>query len=145
MVYSTTHLQFKRNNMSGRGRNQRNKINKFSKGTSKFGICTCPQCNYSVTHKRGVPCFTLLCPKCNIPLIKQAQSENCNKHQITNTDTKISNFPIINTELCIGCGACIDICPVEAIYLENGKAKLTTSKCKKCKACVNACPVEAIT
>lgn len=131
--------------MFGRGRNQRNKINQFSKETSRFGVCSCPQCNYSVTHKRGIPCFTLICPKCNIPLIRQAQSENHNNQQVPNKNTKTSLFPEIDPKLCIGCGACIDICPSDAIQMENGKAKIAITHCKKCRACVNVCPVKAIT
>ncbi len=88
---------------------------------------------------------TLLCPNCNIPLIRQAQSENSNKQQVSTNTAKTSSFPKIDAELCIGCGICIDICPAEAIHIEAGKAKITIANCKKCRACVNACPVKAIT
>jgi Pyruvate/2-oxoacid:ferredoxin oxidoreductase delta subunit len=131
--------------MFGKGKNQPNKLQQRGMGTSHFGVCSCPQCKYTVTHKRGVPCATLICPYCNIPLIRQAQSENSNKQQVSNKSTKITSFPKIDTELCIGCGVCLDICPSEAIHVEDGKAKITITNCKKCRACINACPVEAIT
>lgn len=130
--------------MFGKGRNQRNKGQQRGMGATNFGICSCPQCNYTAIHKRGVPCSTLVCPKCGIILRKQTQSENRSTQQIATKENKISNFPTVNTELCIGCGACIDICPSEAIHLEDGKAKITTTNCKNCKVCVKACPVEAI-
>jgi Pyruvate/2-oxoacid:ferredoxin oxidoreductase delta subunit len=131
--------------MFGKGKNQQNRLQKRGMGASSFGVCSCPQCNYSVAHKRGLPCTTLLCPNCNIPLIRQAQSENSNKQQVSTNTAKTSSFPKIDAELCIGCGICIDICPAEAIHIEAGKAKITIANCKKCRACVNACPVKAIT
>ncbi|MFA9392774.1 MAG: 4Fe-4S binding protein [Prolixibacteraceae bacterium] len=131
--------------MFGKGKNQRNKLQQRGRGASQFGVCSCPQCNYSVTHKRGVPCATLICPQCNIPLIRHTHSENTNKQQIPNAKAKISSYPKIDTKLCIGCGACVDICPSEAIHIEDGKAEITITKCKKCRACVKVCPVEAIT
>lgn len=130
--------------MSSPGKNKRNKLRQKGKGSSQLGVCSCTKCNYSVAHKRGVPCTSLICPNCNIPLIRQTHSIDSNKQQGTNKNTINSSFPIVNTETCIGCGACVDICPSEAIHLENNKAKITTTNCKNCKACVNACPVGAI-
>ncbi len=51
----------------------------------------------------------------------------------------------INKETCIGCGACIDTCPVEALKMEDGKAVVDAETCIDCGACVDSCPVEAIT
>lgn len=30
----------------------------------------------------------------------------------------------VDTELCTGCGACVEVCPVEAISLRDGKAQI---------------------
>jgi len=49
----------------------------------------------------------------------------------------------INKEKCIGCGACVDACPVNAIKIENNKA-VVSDDCIDCGACVNQCPLEAI-
>lgn len=52
---------------------------------------------------------------------------------------------VVNTEECIGCGACVGTCPVEAISLtEEGKAHIDQEKCIHCGACAGACPVGAI-
>ena len=52
---------------------------------------------------------------------------------------------IVNKEPCLGCGACIGMCPVEALAFDNeGKAECDSSKCIDCGACVAICPVEAI-
>lgn len=50
---------------------------------------------------------------------------------------------IVDKETCVGCGACVAICPVGAISLED-KAHIDADACIGCGACVNACPVGAI-
>ncbi|MCL2675853.1 MAG: 4Fe-4S binding protein [Firmicutes bacterium] len=47
------------------------------------------------------------------------------------------------TEECIGCGACVDSCPVTAIVL-NDKAEIDPDTCIDCGACESECPVSAI-
>lgn len=52
---------------------------------------------------------------------------------------------MIDKNKCIGCGACVGICPVEAISMDDeGKSQIDTEKCIKCGACEATCPVEAI-
>jgi Fe-S-cluster-containing hydrogenase component 2 len=50
----------------------------------------------------------------------------------------------INQEKCIGCGKCVDVCPVGAISMKDGKAVIDQSKCIHCGKCLNICPQEAI-
>lgn len=51
----------------------------------------------------------------------------------------------INKELCIGCGACLEVCPVDALELdEEVKAICKDDDCIDCGACIGSCPVEAI-
>lgn len=49
-----------------------------------------------------------------------------------------------NPSLCIGCGACVDVCPVSALHVENGKAVLNRDRCMQCMACTEVCPTEAL-
>ncbi len=49
----------------------------------------------------------------------------------------------IDEKLCTGCGACVQICPVGAIEMNNGTA-VVSDDCIDCGACLSACPVDAI-
>ncbi|MCX6234118.1 MAG: 4Fe-4S binding protein [Bacteroidetes bacterium] len=131
--------------MFGNRKNKNKNANQGRGAKISSGLCMCPQCNYSLAHKRGVPCFTLICPTCNVPLVRQAQFENNNKHIGFNDNVDIANYPKVDTELCSGCGACVNECLSGAIIIEHGKAKIINEQCVKCHACVNACPAEAIT
>ena len=52
---------------------------------------------------------------------------------------------MVNKNKCIGCGACVGMCPVGAIsFGEDGLAQIDPAKCIKCGACEATCPVEAI-
>ncbi len=52
---------------------------------------------------------------------------------------------MVDKNICIGCGTCVSICPVEAIsFGEDGKAQIDKTKCIRCGACQASCPVEAI-
>ena len=47
-------------------------------------------------------------------------------------------------EKCIGCTACVSVCPTEAISGERKQLHYIDPKlCIDCDACVEACPVDA--
>jgi len=51
---------------------------------------------------------------------------------------------VVDEEKCVGCGACVDACPSEAITMDE-VAKIDPEACVDCGACVDECPSEAIT
>lgn len=50
---------------------------------------------------------------------------------------------LVSEEKCIGCGKCINVCPFNAISLENKKAVIGDA-CVMCGACERNCPFGAI-
>ncbi len=53
---------------------------------------------------------------------------------------------VVNKEQCVGCQACVQVCPVNAITMtDENKAEVDASTCVDCGACVSACPTGAIT
>ena len=48
-------------------------------------------------------------------------------------------------EVCVSCGACVGICPLNCIYLDEWRIGFDEDVCTRCAICVRACPVGAIT
>jgi len=52
----------------------------------------------------------------------------------------------LNTEKCIGCSMCAEVCPHGVFALEDRKAQIVDrNACIECGACAGNCPVEALT
>ena len=50
---------------------------------------------------------------------------------------------VINTEICVACGGCLDLCPTIAIRMIDDQVNIDTEKCIDCEICVKVCPVNA--
>lgn len=51
----------------------------------------------------------------------------------------------VDQNLCVGCGACVGTCPVNAISFNGeGRAEINQDVCIHCGACAGVCPVNAI-
>jgi len=51
----------------------------------------------------------------------------------------------IDKDTCIGCGQCVDTCPVQALSMGgDGKVQVDADTCVDCGACVGVCPVGAL-
>jgi len=89
----------------------------------------------------------------------QAIHENCSGCGVCRLICAIENFREVNPSMallkiegrfpapgdyrihvCDQCGQCAQVCPVEAIFVENGIYILDKSECTACMACVEACP-----
>ena len=54
---------------------------------------------------------------------------------------------VINDDLCIACGECVDLCPKKILYIDESKDKCRCrdeSSCDGLRGCERVCPVEAI-
>ena len=50
----------------------------------------------------------------------------------------------VNDDDCIGCGQCVEKCPMEAIELEDNIANIDEDRCIGCGVCVHHCPEDAM-
>ncbi|MCD6519603.1 MAG: DUF362 domain-containing protein [Anaerolineae bacterium] len=48
------------------------------------------------------------------------------------------------TEKCVGCGYCAENCPVQAIQIVDGRARMDGRTCIRCYCCHELCPYSAI-
>ncbi|BAA79275.2 ferredoxin [Aeropyrum pernix K1] len=61
--------------------------------------------------------------------------------------SSLANFVrvAIDQDTCISCGACIEVCPYDALeFDENMKARLIWEKCQDDFSCIESCPVNCI-
>ncbi|MDR1982735.1 MAG: 4Fe-4S binding protein [Holosporaceae bacterium] len=47
-------------------------------------------------------------------------------------------------EKCKRCLACIDVCPVMAIFQKGEEVIIDKDKCVSCGCCASSCPIDAI-
>ena len=52
----------------------------------------------------------------------------------------------VDADKCVGCGECVDVCPVEEYELQDGKSNpVNGEECLGCESCVEVCEHGAIT
>jgi NAD-dependent dihydropyrimidine dehydrogenase PreA subunit len=71
--------------------------------------------------------------------IGMASALKCNENQ---EFTRMAH--IIDKAKCVGCGSCVETCPVEAIKKDGDKYMIDAEACVDCGACEGVCPTEAI-
>ncbi len=53
-------------------------------------------------------------------------------------------MPWVNEELCVGCGVCVEECPVDAISMAEEVASINDEECIRCGRCHDVCPEDAV-
>ena len=51
---------------------------------------------------------------------------------------------IVDETRCFGCAACIALCPVDALILDELLVIVDEPKCTHCELCIPSCPVFAL-
>jgi electron transport complex protein RnfB len=80
------------------------------------------------------------CPKEVLMLAPRGMDVHVRCH----THDKGGHVKRVCTVGCIGCGACVRICPWEALSLEDNLAVMDYSRCTQCGLCVDQCPTHSI-
>jgi len=53
-------------------------------------------------------------------------------------------MPWVNEEMCVGCGVCVEECPVGAISMSKESATINDEECIRCGRCHDVCPEGAV-
>ena len=63
---------------------------------------------------------------------------------MSNTKSYFKHSLVVDENLCLGCTACMRMCPTGAIRIRDGKAVISDNKCVDCGECIKICPHKAL-
>ncbi len=49
----------------------------------------------------------------------------------------------IDTQKCVGCCGCVDLCPAAAIEMDHDVVAVNQNICMECEICTKVCPMRA--
>ena len=95
-----------------------------------------------------------ICTKCGNPFAPAVHLDKLSKQfhslpQFFKLCPSCRKYPVVDEDVCLGCGGCMENCPVGALELDDRggfdkKAKVYSDNCMGCHTCENYCPVGAI-
>ena len=65
-------------------------------------------------------------------------------HPHPSSVVKSNYYAQVDQDLCSGCGACLERCQMEAVYLDDDWAAIDLKRCVGCGLCVTTCPAKAM-
>lgn len=100
----------------------------------------CPRC------RATVPPGAARCPKCNVPMqLYQVVNARVVDEGAADANAGAKTHAVVLADVCVGCGACVPVCPEPGAIKMVGKlATVNTTLCKAHGKCVEACPVGGI-
>ena len=51
---------------------------------------------------------------------------------------------VVDQRLCVACGCCVKVCPMQTIVVQKGLFAVVGDKCVGCGKCVKECPASVI-
>jgi len=99
----------------------------------------CPRC------RATVPPGATRCPKCKVPMqLYEVVSAAAVDETKEDRDGSVPHA-VVRADLCVGCGACVPVCPeTGAIRMDGKLAVVNVALCTGHGKCVEACPVGGI-
>ncbi len=91
-------------------------------------------------HKRDLMTICNCCPCCCLWNMTREISDGIGNmfHRLKGVEVSF------DSEKCIGCGSCAEICFTKAVKIIDGKASINQDMCRGCGRCAESCPVDAI-
>lgn len=88
-------------------------------------------------------------PYAPVPQLDKILKEQNFLKEFFNICPSCRKYPVIDEDKCLGCGGCMENCPIGALELDDKggydkKAKVYTENCTACHTCEHFCPVQAI-
>ena len=92
-------------------------------------------------HKRDLMTICNCCPCCCLWNMTRNISD-----EIGGVFKRLDGVSVsVDTDRCIGCGSCHEICFTKAVTIDNGKCSIDLGMCRGCGRCVEVCPTDSIT
>lgn len=73
---------------------------------------------------------------------RQCADPPCAKPCPTNAIVREDDLVVVHEENCIGCGLCVEECPIGAIFIHPDRG--VAIKCDQCGECLSFCPTRAL-